>query len=170
MRFWYEWDEPELAQACHELERLRLYEQYWREARRRASLAIALIANPLLLALLAAALAYLSRAHVSGLAVFAVCLVGGLTGGLLIALRNLGAWAFRRRPPATWPAGVAMTLISPLLSGAVAGAASGALLAVRGGDGSYRPQSLYLIALVAALVLIRVARGTASFSLLRDWP
>jgi hypothetical protein len=166
MRFCYEGDEPELAQACHELERLQIYEADWRASRRRASLAIAILAIPLLLALLAVALVYLSRAQVSGIAVFAVCLVGGLMGGLMIALRGLGAWAFRRQLPATWPSGVAMTLTLPLLAGAVGGTASAALFAARNGNGSYRPQTLYLIALAAAFALIRVSRVTASFSFL----
>jgi hypothetical protein len=164
MRFRYEWDEPELARACYDLERRQVIERYWRRERRQASLAVALVATPLLVALLALSLVLLVRARVSGLEVVAVFLAGGLVGGLLVALRGLGARAVRRRPPKDWPPGLALVLLWPLASGGVVGALSAAVLLVaRGSGASFRPQTLYLIALAAALALDRVlGRGPRS--------
>src|SRR4051794_37894833 len=102
MRFWYEWDEPRLAQACHELEVRQIYEQGWRDVRLRASLAIAFMI-PLLVALIAVSFVYLSRRHVSdSWNVLGVCLSGGLLGGVIVALRQLCACARARLPPNRW--------------------------------------------------------------------
>jgi hypothetical protein len=155
MKFRYDWDEPLLAEACHELEIRQIKEQYWREARRSASLAVALM-MPLLVAVLVASFEYLTRRQVhDGWSVLAVCLLGGLLGGVLVCLRGLAQRARIRLAPEQWPEGVTLLLVPPLLTGAAAGTASGFGVMTFVGHDSYRPQTLYLIALACAFALSR---------------
>jgi hypothetical protein len=155
MKFWYEWDEPELAKACRQLEERQIYEQSWRETRRNASLTIAL-AIPLLVALLTVSFEYLSRRQVSGdWGVIVVCLTGGLLGGVIVGLRRLSALTRTRLMPECWPAGAPFLVLTALLAGAGAGLASAFVLLSNAGHDSYRPQTVYLIALAAAIWLSR---------------
>jgi hypothetical protein len=155
MRFWYEWDESRLAQACHELEVRQIYEQGWREARRRASRAIAVMI-PFLVALIAVSFVYLSRRQVSdSWSVFGVCLSGGLLGGVMVGLRQLGACAHARVLPNRCPPGALWLLLPALLTGGIAGVVSAFGVMSNASHDSYRPQTLYLIALAAALTLAR---------------
>lgn len=156
MKFYYEWDEPELAEACHELEVRQIIEQGWRDARRRSSLTLLLLV-PLLAALLAASFAYLSRSQVSGWTVLAVTMLGGLLGGVLVSLRRLVPLVRTRLAPPFFAEGLPWPLlVSPLLAGAGAGALSAVLLASMRGGETYRPQTLYLIALLASIVSSRL--------------
>jgi hypothetical protein len=156
MKFWYEWHEPSLAKACHRLEEIQVIEEVWRTTRRRASIAAALL-TPLLVVELAASFAYLTRAQVSGWSVFAVCLLGGLLGGVIVALQRLTALTSRRRPPEAWSDILWPRTLYPVAAGGVCGATSAALVIEGSGHHSYRPQTLYLIALALALALLRLA-------------
>lgn len=155
MKFLYDWSEPLLADACRKLEIRQVKEQYWREARRSASLAVALVI-PLFVAVLVASFEYLTRGEVRGSwSVLAVCLLGGLLGGVLGCLGRLAQRARIRLAPERWSEGVPRLLVPPLLMGAAAGAASGFGVMNFGGHDPYRPQTLYLIGLACALVLSR---------------
>ena len=152
MRFYYEWDERELAEACFELERRQIIEQAWREERRRAGLAAVALAF-VLAGLLAASFDSLSRRQVSGRwEVFAVALLGGLLGSVLLTLRLLVPLIRTRLPPADFRGLPWVLLLHPAFGGAGA-----ALLVTFGligwsGEPAYRPQTVYLLALAASLV------------------
>jgi hypothetical protein len=157
MRFLYEWDEPLLAEACHKLEIRQVKDQFWREARRNSSVAVAIVI-PLLVVVLAASFEYLTRRQVSGTwSVLAVCLLGGLLGGVLVCLGRLTQRASIRLAPGRWSEGVRWLLVPPILTGAAAGVASSFGVLNFGGHEPYKPQTLYLIAFACALALSRVA-------------
>lgn len=156
MRFLYDWDEPLLAEACHKLEIRQVKEQYWRGARRSSSMAVAIVI-PLLVVVLAASFEYLTRRQVSGSwSVLAVCLLGGLLGGVLVCLGRLAQRASIRLAPGRWSYGVRWLLVPPTLTGAAAGVASSFGVMNFGGHEPYNPQTLYLIAFACALALSRV--------------
>jgi hypothetical protein len=158
----YNWDEPLLAEACHKLEIRQVKEQFWRETRRSASLALVIVI-PLLMVVLAVSFEYLTRRQVSGRwSVLVVCLLGGLLGGVLICTARLAQQASVRVAPERWSEGVLWLLVPPLLTGAAAGAASGFAVMNLGGHDVYNPQTLYLIALVCSLVLSRFTQVVAS--------
>jgi hypothetical protein len=158
MRFYYEWDDSELTNACFELERRQIVEHYWRVARRRLSITCLLLV-PLLAALLAASFVFLSRRQVSGgWSVLAVAVLGGLLGGVLVSLRRLVALVRARLVPLAFTGRLPwLLLLAPLLAGTSAGAASAFLLISASGVEAYRPQTLYLIGLGASIVWSRLA-------------
>lgn len=157
MRFYYEWDEPELAEACFELERLQMIEQAWREERRRASLAAVVLAL-VLAGLLAASFDYLSRRQVSGRwEVLVVALLGGLLGSVLLSLRVLVPLVRTRLAPPEfgglpWP-----MLMSPCLGGAGSAVLVSSLLIYWRLGEAFRPQTVYLLAFAASLAWPRLA-------------
>ncbi len=171
MKFSYEWNDLLLAQACHELEITRIKEHYWRKARRHASLA-ALFLFPLLAALLAGSFSYLTRAQVSRLSsVLIVGVLGGLLGGVLVCVRRLATRVRRRVGPPAWPEWrVWSMLVAPLAFGAAAGAGGALALTRYGADGSYRPQTVYVVALATALTLAQLGRTTIVSSSLEEQP
>lgn len=161
MTFSDDWNDQLLARARHELEIVQVEEQYWRKARKQASIA-ALIVVPLLAALLAGSFVYLTRTQVSGVAsVLIVGALGGLLGGVSFCLRRLAARVERRIHPTDWPDwGIWSMLVVPLAGGAGAGAFAALALTRYGSDGPYRPQTLYVAALACALVLARLLNST----------
>jgi hypothetical protein len=157
MKFYYEWDEPELAEACFELERLQIIEQAWREERRRASLATVGLAL-VLAGLLAASFDFLSRRQVSGRwEVLAVALLGGLLGSLLLSLRLLVPLVRTRLAPPAFGGLPWVLLLHPFFSGVGAAVVISSLLRYTRRGEAYRPQTVYLLALAASLALTRLS-------------
>lgn len=151
MRFYYEWDERELAEACFELELRQIIEQAWREERRRASLA-ALGLGLLLAALLAASFDYLSRRQVSGRwEVLTVALLGGLLGSVLLSLRLLVPLVRTRLAPATFGGLSWVRLLGPLYAGVGSAVLITSLLLFWQHGEGLRPQTVYLLALATSL-------------------
>ena len=172
MKFYYEWDEPELAQACHDLELRQLIEQAWRDERRQTSFAL-LAFVPLLAGLLAASLHYLSARQVSGFwSVLAVAVLGGLLGSVLVSLRRLAPRLRSRLAPSSFTGSLPWRLLlGPFLAGVGAGVLSAfVLITQKSGVEAYRPQTIFLIGLGASIVwqrLLPISTVAASSAELR---
>jgi hypothetical protein len=156
-------DDPSGLAARYELERRRIsevfVEQRWQEARRRASLLL-VFSVPLLAALLLASLPFLIRSSLVGVGgLIGVCLLGGLLGGLLVCVSQLvGVARTRHRSPEQFSPGLTAVVLQPFLAGTLAGLASGLAVLAFAGRESYKPQTLYLLAVALALWF---ARATA---------
>jgi len=158
MKFYYELHEPELMQACYDLERRQVIEQSWRDERRQTSIALLLFV-PVLAFVLAASFHYLSARQVSGYwSVVGVAVLGGLLGGVLVSLRRLVPRLRSRLAPPSFTGSLPWwLLLGPLLTGAAGGLASAfVLITQKSGVEDFRPQTVYLIALAASIVCSRL--------------
>jgi hypothetical protein len=156
-------DDPSGLAARYELERRRIteafVEQRWQEARRRASFLLA-SSVPLLAALLLAPLPFLTRSSLVGVGgLIGICLLGGLLGGLLVCVSQLvGVARTRHRSQEQVFPGLTAIVLQPFLAGILASLASGLAVLAFAERGSYKPQTLYLLAVALALWF---ARATA---------
>lgn len=157
----FDWDDPDGREAYYLLAREEIYDKAWREIRRRASLFVTLLV-PLLAGLLLASFPFLTRAKVMGRTeVMIVAALGGLLGGVLLCAGRLASLVWASARPSVdelWPSlpGLGLALLA---KGLLGGACAGILLVVVLSRDSYRPQTVYLVSVAGALVLVRWLTG-----------
>jgi hypothetical protein len=155
--------------AEYEIRRRRIVDDHWRCVRRRASFVVAL-SVPALAGILAASFPFLTRTRLMDRsAVVAVCVLGGLLAGVLVCVPKIAVLIRVRYPTdELLTDGLLLTIVlPPLLVGALAGFAAALCVLGLADRESYKPQTLYFLAVALAAVLSRYAAITMSVAKVR---
>ena len=159
----YDWHDPDGHHAYYWLRQQEIIEEGWRSMRRRASLFVVL-SFPFLVGLLVVSFQLLIRTRLTGwISVMSVAAAGGVLGGILWCVARMATLAAttRRLPYGeVWPSPNRIVLAA-LSKGLIGGLWGGAILLGLLRRDSYRPQTVYLIA-VAVAVVFTAWRGTIS--------
>jgi len=161
--------DPDYFAARLELERARIIEEYWQEywrgVRRRASLLVAVFV-PATAALLVASFLFLTRARLtSAAAVYADAVLGGLLGAVLVCVPKLTALTRVGRSVGDHSVerpffGV---VLPQLALGFVAGSLEASLVLGFTDQDSYKPQTVYLLAVALAIAFSRVVKARIAY-------
>jgi hypothetical protein len=153
----YNWDDPDGAKAYQWLSRQEIIEEVWRDLRRRASLFVAL-SVPVVVGLLVVSFPLVTRTKLTGwTSVMTVAALGGLLGGVLWCAARMATLAATSRGLSyyeVWPSPNRIVLAT-LIKGLIGGLGGGAILLRLLSRDSYRPQTVYLVAVAVAIVASR---------------